>query len=216
MCENGTRNKRAITEIVHIIVNEMRSIKTNIPSKAFKTIANKMISKYLQTFRDVDDDGVVLGDGISTLYLKLHERNSYLNRPHKRGNIDTEPLPSSKRKQKINITAGCSNWNPQGVVNVDAQKELLKIDFATQDISEENLQILESTFQEQRDCINNSKYAIEEFKKEWPVLFNKKVIIWHFNKITSGNKLEDLPRIINEKKAKICILLKKKTNCGEQ
>lgn len=66
-------------------VSEMRNVQSFIPSKAFiKIIAEKIVNKYPQTFKDIDEDGKCFGDGYHTTYLKLRDRNCYLNRPHKK------------------------------------------------------------------------------------------------------------------------------------
>lgn len=91
-CESGISDKRIITDIIHVVINAMRDIKTNIPSKAFKLVAKKVIDRYPVAFRDQDDDGTVLGDGSHSMFSSLQDRNNYLNRPHKRS---TESLPNS-------------------------------------------------------------------------------------------------------------------------
>lgn len=84
LCEQGVKKKEIITQIVHMIANEMRAIKNNPSSRATRTVAQKMIHKYPKMFQDVDDDGVVLADGSISIYMKIYDRLSYLNRPHKR------------------------------------------------------------------------------------------------------------------------------------
>lgn len=71
------RRWRIQTQVVHIIVDEMRHIKIKIPMSALKIIANKLSERY-PIFRDIDSDNVVIGDGCFTLTMKLIERNNYL------------------------------------------------------------------------------------------------------------------------------------------
>ena len=71
------RRWRIQTQAVHIIVDEMRHIKTKIPMSAFKIIANKLSERY-PMFKDIDSDNEVIGDGCFTLTMKLIERNNYL------------------------------------------------------------------------------------------------------------------------------------------
>ncbi|KAG5865544.1 hypothetical protein JTB14_009253 [Gonioctena quinquepunctata] len=79
-CKEGKREK----QIIHTVVHEMRQIKTKIPMKAFKYVAKQLLEKYPNTFRDIDNDGVVIGDGTHSAITKLSDRNHYLNRPHRR------------------------------------------------------------------------------------------------------------------------------------
>lgn len=53
-------------EMIHVIINDMRQIK-----EALKMVANKLICKYPKIFKDVDDGGVVMGDGCCTTFTKL-------------------------------------------------------------------------------------------------------------------------------------------------
>lgn len=89
------RRWRIQTQVVHIIVDEMRHIKTKIPMNAFKIIANKLSERY-PLFRDIDSDNVVIGDGCFTLTMKLIERNNYLNRPFKRKSTTAGKIPGKK------------------------------------------------------------------------------------------------------------------------
>lgn len=82
-CEEGKISKSDLTEIVHIIVNEMRNVREYIPYKAFRTVAKKISDKYPAAFIDKDEDGTFLGDGMHGIVSKMHIRNIYLNRRHK-------------------------------------------------------------------------------------------------------------------------------------
>lgn len=77
--EIGNRSKYVKHVVVNRTVSEMRNLNKFITSKAFKIIAKKIVDKYPQTFKDMDEDGKCFGDGTHTLYLKLRDRNSYLN-----------------------------------------------------------------------------------------------------------------------------------------
>jgi len=54
------RRWRIQTQVVHIIVDEMRHIETKIPMSAFKTIATKLSERY-PIFKDIDSDNVLIG-----------------------------------------------------------------------------------------------------------------------------------------------------------
>lgn len=205
--ENGTADKRMVSEAVHTIVNEMRNIKCVIPTKAFKTVAKKMAGKYPKMFLDVDEDGNVLVNGTTGLMSKLLDRNCYLNRPHKRQNDDFQKpsVPPKKLKEINNRKAGCINYNPEvstSSKNVDA-KTLLN------NIGPDHSQcfsLLEETFPAQRNFLTTiNPPTIEEVRKEWPVLFKKDAITWHFQRLTE----KDSP--INEPKYKKIVAYGKKT-----
>lgn len=83
--ENNERSRDVQTDNVHSTVAEIGTIKSRIPSMAFKHVARKIVEKYPSTFRDIDSDGIVIGDGTYSLICKMVDRNHYLNRPHKRG-----------------------------------------------------------------------------------------------------------------------------------
>jgi len=69
--QNGSRNKYIINAVVNRTVSEMRNVQKFIPSKAFKIIAEKIVNKYPQTFKDINEDGTCFGEGFHTTYLKL-------------------------------------------------------------------------------------------------------------------------------------------------
>lgn len=87
----------------------MRMLSTNIPSKGIKIVAKKMINKYPTMFRDVDENGMILGDGSHSLYSKIQDRNNCLNRPHKRKLDNPTPNPVEIKKmtrQKCRLFRG--------------------------------------------------------------------------------------------------------------
>ena len=69
-CEKGEKIKSVVTQIVHIIINEMRSIKAEIPTKALKSVAIQLVKKHPDTFADKSDDGEMYGDGCCTIFSK--------------------------------------------------------------------------------------------------------------------------------------------------
>lgn len=110
-CENGNKkNRQAVNDVVHVMVNAVREVKTYVPSKVFKIIAKKIVEKYPLMFQDVDEEKVILGDGAHTIFSKLQDRNNYLNRPHKRYSQYIWPNISPKqRKLMIASKAGKIN-----------------------------------------------------------------------------------------------------------
>ena len=55
---------------MQLVIYKMGEIKAHIPSKALKTIARKVIERY-PVFKDIDEDGTVMGDDTYSLYQCL-------------------------------------------------------------------------------------------------------------------------------------------------
>lgn len=163
-CEVGKKSLQTKTTIIHAIITDMRQIKTRIPMKAFRIVANKMTSKYPKMFVDVDEDGVVLGDGCSTLVNQLQDRNNYLNRPHKRPiKTQSQESPINNKKQNVNKRSGCTNWDPPLFSSTSN---------------------LDNIYALQRDFINKGATSVNDFKEKWPDSFSSDALFWHFNKLT--------------------------------
>lgn len=194
--------KSTITEICHIIVHEMRNVKSKIPVMAFKSISQKMVNKYPKTFQELDADGIAIGDGTYFLVRKLIDRNNYLNRPHKRGWQGTV-TPLKLRKQKMNAVAGCVNWEETSPINNEIKSDQEKLKSINEN-DKEYYELLEKTYSDQRAYLNNIETppSVNEIRENWPVLFQRTAIIWHFKKLT-GVKLEAIKTSIEEKGPKI-------------
>ncbi|XP_044760223.1 uncharacterized protein LOC123317679 [Coccinella septempunctata] len=186
-CQDGKREKQYITQIIHTIVHEMRQIKTRIPMKAYKYAAKQLVEKYPQTFKDIDSDGVVIGDGTHSAISKMSDRNHYLNRPHKRSRQSHGVINPSLRKKQINSVAGCSNWAPpvggiEGGIEESKKDKLNSLNVE----NEEFYNLLEENYSAIRQFVNNieSPPTVNDVKSNWPVLFRKSAVLWHFKKLT--------------------------------
>lgn len=178
--------KQSITSFLHIVIDQMRSIKTLIPIKAFKLVAYKIIDKYPQIFEDKDEDGVVLGDGSATLCNKLKERNNYLNRPCKRPQKVYEN-PTKNKRQRISQRAGCSNWSP---------------DVMYEDCDDTNSFL--NKFSDQRSFINsNPKATLMEIIKKWPDFGTPTNVESHFKELTNSN-INLMDKFVETKFTQIC------------
>ncbi|XP_011858708.1 PREDICTED: uncharacterized protein LOC105556237 [Vollenhovia emeryi] len=200
-CEEGVTNKSVITEICHIIVNDIRQIKKNVPTQVLKKIASEMILKYPKTFMDKDEDGHILGDGSCTMFHKLRERCCYLKRIESKRSAEKSGTIQSKER-KLHVMAGCSNYeNLPPHTSTSTTNE----DNCEETYDEESFQnMMERHYIEQRKFLENFQNppSLNDIKEKFPILFQLKSIIFHFNKLTS-KKLEDLPRIMEEKSIKI-------------
>lgn len=201
---NGIKSRQTVTALLHLTINEMRSVKHIIPTKAFKLMAKKIIDRFPDIFRDVDEEGVVLGDGTHSLVSKLQDRNNYLNRPHKRRGPESSTLdPILTKKRSVSARAGCVNWSANHEFK---QKE--NITTLTEGTDENFYAVLEETYSEIRLFINDSP-SLQQIKEKWPIFFSKRAIFWHFNTLTNSdinlinthnNKLmEKLDNFLNDK-----------------
>lgn len=200
MCEEGVRDKSVITEICHLIVNDVRQIKKNLPIQVLKKIAYEMILKYPETFMDKDEDGHILGDGSCTMFHKLRERCCYLKRLESKRSAEKSGTIQAK-KRKLHVMAGCSNYQDLPSPTTSTSNE----DNWEETYDEESFQnIMESRYIEQRKFLENFQNppSLNDIKTNFPILFQLKSVIFHFNKLTS-KKLDDLPRIMEEKSIKI-------------
>jgi hypothetical protein len=106
-CEQGSRIQDCTNRVVNVTVDSVRELKKIVSTKTFKILAKKIINKYPKQFQDIDEDGVIIGDGCFSVTSKLIDRNNYLNRPHKRpSNAVHIEVPPSKRKLMLNAKAG--------------------------------------------------------------------------------------------------------------
>lgn len=183
--DNGIKNRFTMSTLIHATVNELRQIKYIIPTKAFKLMAKKIIEKYPDIFRDVDEDGIVLGDGSHSLVCKLQDRNNYLNRPHKRkSNENNSPNPVKVQKRYLAARAGCPNWWPDDSEKPGTSRKepIMIIEGSEASI----YQLLQESYSAQRSFINEIP-PILEVKEKWPIMFSKLAIFWHFNKLTNSD-----------------------------
>ncbi|CAH0564390.1 unnamed protein product [Brassicogethes aeneus] len=189
-CEQGVVSKSIITEIVHIVINDLRAIKELIPANTLKRIANDIVHRYPKVFSDLDDDGCIVGDGSATLYCKLYERAAYLRRPHKAQNTNIVSVPPKLRKTKINIMAGCSAWSPDNNLNTaEVEPKRQKLNNIDTTLTEDFCKLMEETYPEQRLFLNNIEKPpnVIDVKNIWPILFKYDAIKWHFNKLTGAD-----------------------------
>ncbi|CAH0561698.1 unnamed protein product [Brassicogethes aeneus] len=111
-CEKGTRNRNTVNFIIHTVVNKMREIKKELSSAAIKIVTKKLIDKFPETFRDVDEDEIVIGDGSHSGFKKILDRNNYRNRPHKRKMAMNRSEVQANKPLNLSRRAECSNWAP--------------------------------------------------------------------------------------------------------
>ncbi|KAK4881407.1 hypothetical protein RN001_004726 [Aquatica leii] len=152
-----------------------------------------------------EDTELPVAGGSCTIFAKLLERATYLNRPHKKEKNNVSPsVPPALRKRKANSMAGCSQWQPEKTSNVDKSNNDRVILNSINQTNPSFYQLLEASYADQRTFLNNilEVPSVLDIQREWPVLFNKYAIKWHFNKLT-GSNLDFLSENLNNKAAKI-------------
>jgi len=171
---------------VNCTVSEMRNVQKFIPSKAFKIIAGKIVNKYPQTFKDINEDGTCFGERFHTTYLKLRDRNCYLSRPHMKRNLSQSlNIPLKKQKKVLSAKAGCSNWQPEKYIDTDETIEE-KIKFLRQivhdDSSRNDSKI--SKIQHKINSYLEVTYPAQRLhrhtKKKWSVLLTRPTYLYVF------------------------------------
>ncbi|VEN62885.1 unnamed protein product [Callosobruchus maculatus] len=203
----GIKTRNTLYSLIHLTVDKMRDSSKVIPTKAFKIVAKKIMDRYPDTFKDTDEDGVVLGDGTHSLFCKLQDRNNYLNRPHKAKRSNENPTTSKKRC--VSARAGCSNWAPDVIAQTN--EEVLENVRTMPDTDLNYERVLNETFPDIRMYLNAEvPPTISKIKEDWPILFSKKSIAWHFNKLTNSdiNLLDQM----RDKGQKIIDFIEKKKN----
>lgn len=171
------------------------------------------MDKYPDFFKDVDEDGVELGDGTHSLVTQLYERNNYLNRPHKRkpDDEDSPGNPSKNHKGLTSARAGCHNWGPSTCTSYSNEEisNIQDISKTTKHGDSNYMEVLEKTYIQIRSFLNAQKVpTILQIKEEWPILFSSNAIFWHFEKLT-GTNIHFLDQM-KEKSAKILSSIKSK------
>lgn len=106
-----------------------------------------------------------------------------------------------------NAVAGCSHWNPtqpfEEIDITDLKNEINQ--FKDSDhLSDDMVILLEKTFSYQRNFINNIENtpSVEHIKQEWPILFNKHALLWHFQKVCHP-EVKHFVSYLNQKLEKI-------------
>ncbi|KYN12085.1 hypothetical protein ALC57_15752 [Trachymyrmex cornetzi] len=104
-----------------------RLLWATVETAVLKELEARKRNKYVihAVVNHMDEDGNRFGDGIHTLYLKLRDRNSYLNRPHmKRSLIQTLNIPLKEQKKVLSTKAGCSNWQPEKYLESETEETI--------------------------------------------------------------------------------------------
>ncbi|KRT84036.1 hypothetical protein AMK59_2367 [Oryctes borbonicus] len=169
----------------------MSNINKLIPERILKFVAKENGAKYPETFGNVDDDGVTLGDGSSTLYNRLYKRAFYLTRPHKRLQCAERFTPHRLFKKKEERFCRLFKLGARlySISENTTAKDAVNTYLHAKRISTGLLELLKKIYTNQRAFLNNiaNPPSVIEIKREWPIIFNELCIKWHFEKLTEKN-----------------------------
>lgn len=193
--EKGGKEKHLKLDIISLIIADMRNKSKNLSSKVLKSVAQKMVEEYPNTFKDLDDEGNTFGDGSHTVFTKLLHRNNYCkriagNEGPKRLSTTANASNSQQKRRKLSnkfAKAGCQNWQPEIDTSEDVHASLQFLKLCTVDlISEEQmLEHLEKTYSIQRNCLNDPNQSISDILENWEIVFKIPYTFWHMEKLTT-------------------------------
>lgn len=213
----GLKDKDCVTELIRAVVSAMRTICIYFKASVIKIIANRIIQKYPQ-LTDCHEDGTVLGKGYITIFAKIQDRNNFLNRRENNpSSSQSFTIPIKKRKIIANRSAGCSNWQPTIVEKGKQEEVKSKLKNFNSTIDEgEQIALLAEAYSAIRLFLNNpDPPAIQEIMSEWPVVFEKKAIYWHYHHLM-GHSVENLTTMLRSKSTEIIKLAEKRSIISDE
>lgn len=194
--ERGEKDGGHMRTMVQAVVQQMREIRTRIPLRGFKLVAEKIANKYPRTFKDIDTEGVLIGDGYHSLTSKLEDRNAYLNRPSK-----SSDNPTGRKRR--HFKAGCSNWIPSLPPDVSNSLKDELNSYVNKEVDEQFYSLLSDTYVQVRAFLERDDVpTVEDILNEWPVLLKPETIAWHFQFLTNKS-LSDLSKNLCNKTEQI-------------
>ncbi|XP_058827560.1 uncharacterized protein LOC131687485 [Topomyia yanbarensis] len=169
-------NETDYNRLVDHIVGQLRNITPSIPISTFRRVAETVSSMY-SFFIDMDDDGMIIGNGSSSLTEKLKNRNSYLNRAHKSGQYDKKQKfgDDPMRQCRVGIKAEYSlSGEPLLLDNL-----LMKQLYENQDWDKK---LLETTKCYLRYKIDHC--PLSQLMENFPIVMKHSFIEYHFSEAT--------------------------------
>ncbi|XP_032417636.1 uncharacterized protein LOC116722746 isoform X2 [Xiphophorus hellerii] len=207
-------------QMVRIIVSEMMLICKNPTKRNTTEIAERMVSRYPKSLKDVID-GDVIGLGYHSLVKQLQARIENVKRQDtpkitKRkaeSDNDTDEIPA-EQKASVQDTYGCVNWAPKFLPlseTVESQlkkKEDMKKMFKDKKYAAEDVkELIKSTYYTQRKDINKGT-SILKLCQEWPFLFHETGMAEHFQQLTGISLMEAFFTNLDKKGERIVNFLK--------
>ncbi|KAJ8678238.1 hypothetical protein QAD02_014025 [Eretmocerus hayati] len=184
--DQGLKSDKITTDIVHMVIAELRVISKHIEFETLRGVARKIITKY-PALEDKMNDGVTRsGEGIESLSEKLKLHNIYLNRTRDRANPLSEVVHISKRRFNQSVFTGCTNPEPElpTISDETMARYIEKLRSCGDDeIPTDSLEAFKITYPLQRKLLNTFPH-IDLIKNEWPCLLKKPYLFIHFKELT--------------------------------
>lgn len=192
-------------QMVRVIVDAIRERCPNPNRAECAQIAKDIVNQHPKTFVDATEEGDLLGSGYNSLLNQLKTRVEHVNRNNtvdrirrtKRtreddpGDHDTQPKTTRSKLDSY----GCVNWQPQDLPEGETTDSLeVKRQMMVTLHHREGPKgaergmvddLMDVTYLCQRKLINSCPPPrISDILKEWPFLFEKRLLCSHFNKLT--------------------------------
>lgn len=224
-CRNGTTENSVINGIVRAVIGDMRFYNVPIRKQDLQIVAKQFRDKFPKTFEDRGNDELRLDNGYNGVWRKLQEHNNYRNKSLKRnGDLNSVLNISIKSRRQLEAPkSGTTNWqpsaHPEGETqsSLDEKKEFLKSYDFTEPFDMSNGEVadmIKCTYASQRLFINSylNSPSTNDILNEWPLLFVKNCLFWHFKELT-GTSMDTLRTRFDEKLKTILIYGYEKLHC---
>lgn len=215
--------KKHRSEMVRIIANSILRIDQSPGRRHYCPIAQKIVSKYPDTFQDRYGDTVIAG-GYMTMMKKIEDtidnrkRRSCLQDKFISTTSSNEE-PFKRKRKTLRDSYGTVNWQPvnlPGEETKESQKE--RKDFLISEFSKEMRDVekvkdhMLMTFASQRFFINKGKISIIDIKREWPFLLEESYMLQHYQNLMKQDIREIFSEGIKVKGKKIYDFMKTKSS----
>lgn len=211
-CEKNVRPmKKHLLQMIRVLVAEIRKINRNPGRAVIRTIVQKIVNEYPNSFQEKIGDSVVAG-GCMSLIKRVE--NGIENNNRTKGNFalitalneNDADEPPVKRKKTIKDSYGCVNWQPESFPPGETQiSQKEKQEWLQQEQTKEKRDykkienFMDLTFPSQRYFLNQMKPPAASIKKNWPFLAEAEFLFQHCEKLLSFNVEEKIRSSISSK-----------------
>ena len=183
-------------EMIRLICSDVYAVCPRPGRKQLRSLADKIVSRYPLSFRDMVGDQIV-GSGSDSLLMQLEGRFDNLNRGKHPAVKRQRPDPATAgHSDEVSVSSptprdyyGCVSWQPCVPVG-DALEDLQQKQVALQQLStamSPDLQVVQELMKDtyclQRQDINEGHNALQ-LKQKWPFLFTSTGLDSHFTELT--------------------------------
>lgn len=194
-------NSEKIQVIQRVVDDIQKSYGVNPTSFVIQAVATKLLYLY-PILCQIDDEGNVIGNGQFTIIRQIKDRLYYLNNTKQPKIKKIQPLLQSSIKRVATHTgrslkkkmSGCPNFNPTTKLTneeVNQKKAWLQKEFklsVKQRNSDKILYLLNETYPAERNfLVQIPTPKLDMMEKEWPLLFESKYMMLHFQKLCELN-----------------------------